>query len=94
MCGRPQTLRPTHMCADNGTMPTTSRPESPPYWKNALLAAVAVIVMFGGSGIILRGTDNLSLTYGFIALVAVAFAVTGVLLKRRTERGLSGPERR
>jgi hypothetical protein len=30
--------------------------------------------LFGGSGIILRATDNLSLTYGFIALVAVAFA--------------------
>jgi hypothetical protein len=75
-------------------MTTTSRPTPPPYWKNALLAAVAVIVMFGGSGVILRATDNLLLTYGFIALVAGAFAGTGVLLKRRTDRALSRPERR
>ena len=75
-------------------MTTTSRPAPPPYWKNALLATVAAIVMFGGSGVILRATDNLLLTYGFIALVAVTFAGTGVLLKRRTDRALSGPERR
>lgn len=87
-------VQSTHTWADNGTMTGTSRPAPPPYWKNALLAAVAVIVMFGGSGVVLRATDSLLLTYGFIALVAVTFAVAGVLLKRRTDRALSGQERR
>jgi uncharacterized membrane protein YhaH (DUF805 family) len=82
------------MWADNGTMTTTSRPAAPPYWRNALLAALSVIVMFSGSGVVLRATDNLLLAYGFIVLVAATFAGTGVLLKRRADRALSGPERR
>jgi hypothetical protein len=39
------------------------------YWKHALLAAVFATVMFGGSGMILRATDKLSLTYGFVVLI-------------------------
>lgn len=50
--------------------------------------------MFSGSGVILRATDNLLLTYGFIVLVAASAAAVGVLLKRHTDRALSGPERR
>jgi hypothetical protein len=87
-------VQSTRTWADNGTMTSTSRPALPPYWKNAWLAAVAVIVMFGGSGVVLRATDSLLLTYGFIALVAVTFAGMGVLLKRRTDRALLGQERR
>ena len=75
-------------------MKTTSRPSPPLSWRNALLAALAVIVMFSGSGVVLRATDNLLLTYGFIVLVAATFAGAGVLLKRRTDRALSGPELR
>lgn len=92
--GHPDRFRSTRMCGDNGSVPDTSRRQPPPYWKNALLSVGAVIVMFGGSGIILRATDNLSLTYGFIVLAAVFFAVIGVVLKRRTDRGLSGSVRR
>jgi hypothetical protein len=55
-----------------------------------LLAAVTVILMFGGCGVILRETDSLLLTDGFIALVVVTSAGAGVWLKRRTDRAWRG----
>jgi hypothetical protein len=68
MCGANPTGSSPSTWADNGTMFTTSRPVLR-YWKHALLAAVFATVMFGGSGMILRATDKLSLTYGFVVLI-------------------------
>lgn len=63
-----------------------------PYWRNSLIAALGVIVMIGGSQLILRSTDNLTVVYVFIAAVAVLVAASGVYVKRRTDRRLQSRE--